>query len=82
MVKFLFSSKAAKIPNNPSKRYLLNINNKNTRRRCKNLLKHVNGIFLVFNVKFEHIPRLLLVYLLLTLSMFLFAGTEQLLQLR
>ena len=36
----------------------------------------------VINVKFERILLLLLVFLLLTLSMYLFAGMEQLSQLR
>ena len=40
MVKFLLSSKAAKIPDKPSKHYLFNNkSNKNTRRRCKNMFK-------------------------------------------
>ena len=39
MVKFLFYSKAAKIPDNLSKHYLFKVNNKNTRRRCKNIFK-------------------------------------------
>ena len=39
MVKFSFSSKAAKISDNPSKHYLFKVNNKNTRRRSKNMFK-------------------------------------------
>ena len=90
-MKFLFSSKAAKIPDNPSKHYLFKVNNKNTRRRCvktcskliittpeRRQSRHRSG---VFSVKFEYILRLLLLFLLLTLSMYLFAGTEQLSQL-
>ena len=70
--------------------YRFKVNNKNTKRRCKNMFKFNNKDTQrrhwnrsdIFNAKFDHISRLLLVFLLLALSMYLFAGMKQLSQLR
>ena len=62
--------------------YLLRVNNRNTRTRCEICSKlttktrewrqwHRSGVFIV---NFEHIPHLLLVFLLLTLNIWLPAG--------
>ena len=66
----------------PAGIYLLKVNNRNTRERCeicsKLLIKiperrhwRRSGIFII---NFEHIPHLVLVFLLLTLSMQLPGG--------
>ena len=66
----------------PSKLFLFTVNNRNTKKRCEICSKlitktlerrhwHRSGVFIV---NFEHIPHLFLVFLLLTLSMHLFAG--------
>ena len=51
------------------KNYLLNVNYKNTRKRCE----ICSGVFIE---NFEHISHLFLVFLLLTLSKQLFAGID------
>ena len=64
-------------PANPASIYLLKINNRNTRKRCKICSKstiktperrhwHCSGVFIV---NFERISHLVLVLLLLTLNM-------------
>ena len=79
MLKFLFFSKAAKIPGNPSKNLLLN--NRNTRRRyekCSKLTiktpERRRRFFDVFIVNSEQISQFLLVFLLLILNMYLFTA--------
>ena len=70
--------------------YLFKVNNKNTKRRCKNMFKFNNKDTQrrqwnrsdISNAKFDDISRLLLVFLLLALSIYLFAGMKQLSQLR
>ena len=52
--------------------YLLKVNNRNTRTRCEicsKLTKTPERCQAVFIVKFEHISRLVLLFLLLTLNM-------------
>ena len=60
----------------PAGIYLLRVNNRNTRKKCELCLKlaiktperchwHCSGVFIV---NFEHISRLFLVFLLLTLN--------------
>ena len=48
----------------PTGIYLLKVNNRNTRIRCKYV--HLSGVFIV---NFEHISYLVLVFLLLNLNM-------------
>ena len=52
----------------PAGIYLLKVNNRNTKRRCEICSKLTirSGVFIV---NFEHISRLVLVFLLLTLNM-------------
>ena len=72
-------------PSNPASIYLLKVNNRNTRTRCEICSKltiktperrhwHWSRVF-IFN--FEHISHLVLLYLLLTLNMYLPAGNVQ-----
>ena len=57
---------------NPAGIYLFKVNNRNTRTRCEICSKLTLQIAElhsgVFVVKFEHIPHLVLVFLLLTLN--------------
>ena len=55
---------------NPAGIYLLKFNKFNTRTRCQ---WHHSGVFIV---NFEHISHLVLVFLLLTLNMYLAAGKD------
>ena len=63
---------------NPADIYLLKVNNRNTRTRCeicsKLTTKTPDVVLIVFTVIFEHISPLVLVFLLLTLNMYLPAG--------
>ena len=52
---------------NPASNYMFKVNNRNTRTRCE---RCVVCLF----VKFEHIPHLVLVFLLLTLSRYMTTG--------
>ena len=66
-----------KIETIPTGNYMLKVNNRNTRTRCEICSELIIKIperrqwlrFGIFIVNFEHIPHLVLVLLLLTLSM-------------
>ena len=65
----------------PNKHLLFRVNNKNTRERCeicsKSAIKTSEQCLSgVFTVNFEYLSHLVLVLLLLTLNMYLLAGTE------
>ena len=60
------------VDDNPAVNFMFKVNNRNTRTRCETCSKLTikitgrrSGIFVV---NFEHIPHLVLVFLLLTLS--------------
>ena len=50
IVNFLFFSQVAKIPDSLSKHYLFKVNNKNTRRRYKNMFSDVVLVSLMLNL--------------------------------
>ena len=70
------------VSHHPVDIYLLKVNNRNTRTRCEICSKLTKKTLerrhwrrsSIFSVNFEHISRLVLVFLLLTLSMWLPAG--------